>query len=545
MRLWAIAVADFRERVRRPAYAVVLLAAVGLGYLAAPATGSHWTILNAGAYRGVYNSAYVGTVTALAGALWLSACGFYVVRTAIARDESTGVGQLLAATPLSGAGYLVGKFLSNLLLLASMAATLCGTALVMQLARGESAAVDPVALVLPFVLLTVPALAVTAAVAVLFETVPLLRGGLGNVVWFFLAMVALIATQSPTAPLGGIGTQIFAESMRATMIAQGITPTEFSLGLMYLDRPPRTFLWPGADFTAGFVGDRALVVLLAAAVTMLPALWFGRFDPARALMRPPGGRFRIDPARVLVGTPGGQARTDLARVLVGAPGGQARTDLAPAATLLVAYPSIGSVRTAPLRGGGFGRTLLGEVRILRQGVSRWWWLAAATLLVVGLAVPVRAVPAVLLATWIWPVLIWSRLGTQIREHDLETLLGAYPAPGRRLLAEWTAGAVLTAAVGLAPAVRLALAADWPGVAAWGAGVGFIPALALACGVLSRTHRLFQAIYLPLWYAVVNGIAGLDYVGAVPGGPSPLLVGAGAVVLLAAGISVAAVRQSRR
>lgn len=175
--LGALALADFRERVRRPGYLVVLLAAVGLGYLAAPSSGSHWTIVNAGMYRGVYNSAYVGTVTALAGALWLSVGGFYVIRTTLARDEQSGVGQLLAATPLRMSGYLVGKYLSNLLVLGSMAAALAGTAVAMQLARGESYSVDPIAILLPFALFTLPALALTAAAAVLFETLPVLRTG--------------------------------------------------------------------------------------------------------------------------------------------------------------------------------------------------------------------------------------------------------------------------------------------------------------------------------------------------------------------------------
>lgn len=85
--------------------------------------------MNAGGYRGVYNSAYAGTVTALAGGLWLMIGGFYVVRGAITRDEHAGVGQVLAATPLRGAAYLAGKFLSNLLVLTSMAAVLAVTAL--------------------------------------------------------------------------------------------------------------------------------------------------------------------------------------------------------------------------------------------------------------------------------------------------------------------------------------------------------------------------------------------------------------------------------
>jgi len=38
----------------------------------------------------------------------------------------------------------------------------------------------------PFLLLSLPAMAVTAAVALLFETIQLLRGGFGNILWFFL-----------------------------------------------------------------------------------------------------------------------------------------------------------------------------------------------------------------------------------------------------------------------------------------------------------------------------------------------------------------------
>ena len=257
------------------------------------------------------------------------------------------------------------------------------------------------------------------------------------------------------------------------------------------------------------------------ALAALPALWFGRFDPARALVRT---------------TTAAQPRAD-------------PRPTAPQA-LPITYPSIRSVRTAPRRGGAFGRLLLGEARILRQGDPRWWWLTATALVAAGLALPLRSMPPLLLVTWVWPVLIWSRLGTQLREHDLETLMGAYPSPGRRLLAEWTAGLALTAVVGLAPAVRMGLTTDWSGVAAWAAGATFIPALAMALGVLSRTNRLFQAVYLPLWYAVVNGIAGLDYIGAVrldgqPVGPHPLtVIGISAVVLASAFVIVSA-RHARR
>jgi hypothetical protein len=89
---------------------------------------------------------------------------------------------------------------------------------------------------------------------------------------------------------------------------------------------------------------------------------------------------------------------------------------------------------------------------------------------------------------------------------------------------------------------MALAGD---LAGWSAGAAFIPALALALGVLSRTQRLFQAVYLPLWYAVVNDIAGLDYLGALEGGPPPIAVGAAAASLLGVALATVATRHAHR
>jgi hypothetical protein len=546
--LGALAVADFRERSRRPSYVVTLAAAIALGYLALPPASSVWVVMNAGGYRGVYDSAYAGTVTALAGGLWLMIGGFYVVRGAITRDEQAGVGQVLAATPLRSAGYLAGKFLSNLMVLGSMAAVLAVTALALQLARGESAAVRPGALLLPYVLLTLPVLAVTAAAAVLFETVPVLRGGLGNVAWFFFWMFATIAGGG--APLGGLGT--VAASMRQAMAAQHLpSAAEFSLGFTKLDHPLRTFSWAGLHPSAGFVVARLVLILVATGLAAGPAFWFGRFDPARAgwrhAARRPGGS-----APVVVA---GAGAAEVSPADVG-PADVGQADVGQAGRAALSGRPLSAVARGRA-GLAAGRLLAGEVRILVQGVSRWWWLVAAALTALSLTVPTDLVrPAgastalLLSAAWIWPILIWSRLGTQRRENGLDTLLGAYPAVYRQLAAEWLAGLVLTAVLGLGPLLAMAIAADGAGVAAWVGGALFIPSLALLLGAVSRTHRVFQVLYLILWYAVVNHVAAADYMGTVlvngrPAGPAPALTGGVALAMLAAAFAVRGVRHATR
>ncbi|RII12034.1 hypothetical protein DSC45_27475 [Streptomyces sp. YIM 130001] len=264
-------------------------------------------------------------------------------------------------------------------------------------------------------------------------------------------------------------------------------------------------------WSAAACGGFLVAVLLA----LLPSLWFGRFDPARA---------------------GAAGREDTAPLPPG-------PDVAPVDAAGFALP-----RTPSEHGGAFGRLLGGEVRILFSGVSRWWWLGAAGLTLAALLVPKASVTvAVLPALWVWPVLIWSRLGSRQTENGLEGLLGSYPSAHRRLLAEYGSGVVLTALMGAAPLVRIVAAGDSGGLTAWFVGVLFVPSLALFLGVLCRTPRVFQALYLPLWYLVLNGVAGLDFMGAVrergePAGPLPLFTAA-SVLLLTASVLIAAVRRN--
>ena len=219
------------------------------------------------------------------------------------------------------------------------------------------------------------------------------------------------------------------------------------------------------------------------------------------------------------------------------------------------YKPLSPVKTRP--GLPVGRLLAAEVRILVQGTSRWWWLVAAAINAAAVAVPANlvkptgAATALLLsAAWIWPVLIWSRLGTQRRENGMDTLLGSYPVVYRQLLTEWAAGLALTAVAGLGPLLRMAISTDGPGVAAWIAGALFIPSLALLLGTVSRTHRIFQALYVILWYAAVNQVPAVDYMGTVlvnghPAGPTAPLTAAIALTMLASTITIRAARHATR
>jgi len=188
--------ADFLERTRRYSFLVTLGVMVWVGYTAVPAIDSGILTVNLNNLRGIYNSAWVGSMIALLSTMLLSLPGFYLVKNAISRDQQTRVGQIIATTPLSRPLYTLGKAMSNLLFLAIIIAIVMVAAAGTQLLRGEVMQIDIWALLAPFLFITLPALALVAAVAVLFETIDFLLGGFGNLVYFVLYLVAIIVSMS-------------------------------------------------------------------------------------------------------------------------------------------------------------------------------------------------------------------------------------------------------------------------------------------------------------------------------------------------------------
>jgi hypothetical protein len=262
--LYHLVRADYLERVRRPGFVIALAATLWLGVLLVPPldagyvagvlphdqrTDVDWCL------RGVYNSAWVGTMVALLTSVLLSLPGFYLVVGAVERDRHTGVGEILAATPLGKPCYTLGKWLGNLALLATMVGALVASALAMQLVRGETMRVELWALLSPFLLVALPTMAVVAALAVLFETLPWLRGGVGNVVFFALWTAALIGSDR----VDGFGLNLVESQVEAAaQAAYPDHPIWNSIGINYKEDVVEILYWEGIRWTPQLPGHWGL-----------------------------------------------------------------------------------------------------------------------------------------------------------------------------------------------------------------------------------------------------------------------------------------------
>src|SRR5512141_2913166 len=264
--IYHLARADFLERVRRYSFLVMLGLAALLGYQTAVGN----VRLQLGDYRGEFNSAWVGAMMSLIATFFLGWFGFYLVKGSVARDRETGVGQIMATTPLTRPLYTFGKWISNLLVLMTMVIVLALAGLVIQFMQGESTSIEIGAFFAPFLFVVLPVMALVAAFAVLFETIPFLAGGFGNLVYFFgFVMVfplidKMIKNKPAFEPLG-IG--LFMNEMQAALLK--IHPDYsggFSLGSGG-EVIVGTFKWMGIHWTADLILARAGYVLIAILLT--------------------------------------------------------------------------------------------------------------------------------------------------------------------------------------------------------------------------------------------------------------------------------------
>ncbi len=480
-----LALADFRERVRRFSFLVIVALAVFLGYQVI----SGFFELRLGSYRGLLNAAWIGTLMALTLSFFLSIIGFYLVRGNIQQDRQTGVGQILAATPMSKLAYVTGKFVSNTAVLLVVVAVLALAALVMLLIHGEDRTLDLAQLLLPFLVFTVPVALLVTATAVFFEATPALRQSGGNVIYFFVWLF--------TIPFVGghlLAFDAIEQGMTVALQAQG---ADYRGGIVLGATGAadmQTFLWTGFDWLP-VAASRLIYVFLALLIAALAALPFDRFDaaqkrPLRSIVKRFGKSF--DRLKSVVRS--AYSVTETKYALRTTP--YALTPVTPATNPLHLFLTL----------------VTAELKLLLKGRAFLWYAGAAGLFLASLLSPLETVRGLLPYIWLWPLLLWSELGMRESRYRVDQLLFSAPAPlWRQLPATWTAAVLLAFILGSGAFVRLlAEPTLLPGFVA---GMLFIPSLALLLGVVAGTERPLQIILLITWYlGPLNGLAPLDMTG---------------------------------
>jgi hypothetical protein len=442
--------------------------------------------------------------------MMLGLVGFYLVKGSVNRDYTTGVGQIMATTPLSRPLYLLGKWLSNFAVLGIMILIVLLEGIVMNL-LADTAGFDLSALAAPLVLIALPCMALVAAIAVLFESISWLRGGLGNILYFFVYLFAIVGSTGTMVSTGNLseianpyidltGWRFFNDSIVSTAGAAfpdcntGISFgfPKLDLGGILINLPhmePKFFLWNGAHWTAGMLLSRLVFLAIAVGLVMLSALFFDRFDPSRLLL--------------------------IKRTKTG-------SDVPKLATASEAIP-VSRVHLTPLTDVRsrfrFGSLFIAELKLFLKG-QRWWWYVIAALLVIGtLGANIELARFLLLVAWVWPILILSGLGCRENRFDTRQIVFAAPHPiANQLPAAWLSAFVVTAVLGFGALIKFFLMGEIISVLGWLTGAVFIPSLALFLGTLTGSGKAFEVIFVVWMYLLTQKAAFLDFMGIIPNSP---------------------------
>lgn len=493
--LMAIVRVGFLNRIRRYRFLVTLVLCIVAGYVFVPAPGANYVTLGWGSdavfYRGVYNSAWIGSMVALLTGMFLALFGFYVVNDVVRLDEDSGVGQVIATAPLGNPVYTLGCAVSNFLVLACMVFIVFLTALGMQFVRGEVFAVDLWALFSPFLVIVAPLMFLVASVAVFFEATPWLSRSVGNIVYVFLWLFG-VPLLSDSFDL--LGNNLIISSMRTAgeVVFPGLSQNQFILGYSWgfpEGRELAVFTWSGVQWSLGVIQGRLFVVVLAVCVSLLASLRFNRFDPASESH------------------------------------GAVVSSIEPVESHLGAGAPIGVNLGALGDDGvnfGFGSILLAEMRLMLRefpSIGGLGLLGALGLFAGGIFLPVDSARGILLPlAWLLPVLYWSRLGTrEARFGTGQLVFSSAFFVVRQFLALWLVGFLVSLVTGGGVMLRLVLNGEYLGVVAVFVGALFVPSLALFLGVWTGSCKVFEFLYVLLWYVgPMSGFVPLDFMGVLPG-----------------------------
>lgn len=487
-RVFAILLADLRERTRTRRFRVVL-GLVGMAtWLCFPAIDSGQLAVSVDGARGRYSSAWTGLTLAMFYSTMLAWLGFYLVRGTVLRDFDTRVWQLLVATPMTRSGYLLAKWGSHMVVFSLVLAVGLCVGVLAQWVRAEDRVFDLVELVKPVLFLTLPALSLTAFFAVLFDMVPMLRRTAGNILYFFvwlLLFAGLSASFDPGAnatrlqlmsdPAGfSLATHSIAQALAHEAPAIDFTQISVTVGIGELGSikgEPRLFDWTAWNVEAAALAGRLfwLVVGLLGSAALAPFL-----DRAAA---------RVNAAPVA--DHAGRRLRWLDRLL------------------------------RPLENGAFGTLVAAEVRLALRRRGLLWWGAMLIAGIVQVSAPLPTAGAAAVVAWMLGIDVHARALLREAESRTGGLVFTAPDAARRVSLARLCSAALLSLFAVAPLLvrSVATSADFAGpvllVAAAVAVVG------LAAGALFRSPRPYELAMVMLAYVGVQGVGPLAVTALTP------------------------------
>lgn len=489
--LYPIIKADYLQRSRSYAFLITLAVTVYAAYSFVPTPDASYTTFTMPGYRGVYNSAWVGHVSAMMSTLVLSLCGFFLVNSGIKKDIETEVGLIIATTQISNFGYLLSKLLSNLLVLLTISACALLMGILMFFIRSHGYPFHISDFLLPYFLMVVPAMFLVSGLAILAEVflgrktvlhcilyIALFGGIMGNVNSNNNNPIEVITD--------GFGIRTVVNSVKNkvnTQFNENIENISLGYTIHIGKKDYKTFVWEGVSWNGFYLFSRALWIGIILSLVYVSSFFFHRFDFKQTVRK----KKEKDQESLLKATTA--ARTHFDKFALPA--------------VVPAYGIFPFIKT--------------ELLLMVRKDSKWLWF-----LNMGLWIATLFVPLHFAYTFLLPVLLFlqvsriSELVTKEKTNRLHYFTYASYKPLQRMLpAQIIAGFSLLIVLSLPVLCRLLLTSSHMAAAQIVNGSLLIVMLSTFLGIVSGSKKLFEILFFALTYLAFQGLAVAHYLGALP------------------------------
>lgn len=474
---------DYVQRTRSYSFLITLCASLAIAYTFVPEPNATYSTIRIDDYVGYYNSAWFGYVTAIMTSIFLSLIGFYLINSGIKKDINTGVGHIIAATPISNVKYLLSKALSNFLVLLSIVGAVFLMSLVLFLLYNDGYPFEPIQFIKPYLLITIPTMFLISVIAVVFEVL------LGNyrmiqqVLYFVLFSILMVYTPQTEAEfsLDIFGSKIVTHKLeeKVRAITKEDVKADLSIGYVLGNvTKAAKFEFKGVDFPNLFILSRFLWLLFGVVIIAIVAPLFHRFTLRERVpkKKPQALKVYQKPQKDL-------HRSELPIV---------KKDYSILILLRLEF------------------TLL-----LRRG-RKWLWLInfiGMTLLVI--------LPLLLSHQLVLPIL-WFLQVHRISDITTKELTNnvhyfvrtSYRPLGRVFTSQLIAAIVLMLVIASPLLARVGFQGDILQMLAIILGGILVVAIAAMLGMISKGKKFFEVIFFMVTYAYLNNISFLDYFGAL-------------------------------
>ncbi len=500
------------QEIRRYTFLLIMGITLFLGYALIPAASDGYEVFYIKGVRGIYNSYWLGAMVAMLSTMLLWLFGFYMLRSKISEDQRLKMGQIIASTPIRNLQYISSRAFSNFCVFMIIELVLVVAFMGMQLLRGEDLHINLAAYFLPLLFVSIPSLLLLSAFTVLFDVFPGLKGAVGNVlffvIWIFLSVMS-ISNSNSLWDVFGINAIQTDMTKEAAAHFDFISANEVggSIGYYPIEGRTPTFEWSGVDWNSHLLTSRLIWILAALSIVLLASQLFHRF----AVSKTP---FTV------------------------------KLPVQDKMNKVVEREERKSYQLSPVKKDKrvrLFRLVKAELRIMIKGMSFWWYLLVLGSMMISLLVPLAQIISWLPALMLWPLAIWSQMGNREFYYSTNELLLSSCPRLYKFFSVWIAGILVTLLISSGVLIHFFLEGEFTYIYSWAVGSFFVPTLALTLGTLTRSRKLFEVLYMLLWYlGPVNDIPYLNFLG-IPTGHSALYIML-TFVLLGVGILIQYVRE---